>query len=97
MLPDDHARLLRGPARLGLSLGAGILEPVYSYLSLTEESEYTTTPEQYAEMLSRARAGGYAYPAVNVTSSSTLNAAMRGFAEAGSDGPGRISRPAGAR
>jgi len=44
------------------------------------------TPEQYAEMLSRARAGGYAYPAVNVTSSSTLNAAMRGFAEAGSDG-----------
>jgi fructose-bisphosphate aldolase class II len=44
------------------------------------------TPEQYAEMLSRARAGGYAYPAVNVTSSSILNAAMRGFAEAGSDG-----------
>src|SRR5438105_5317229 len=44
------------------------------------------TPEQYAEMLSRARAGGYAYPAVNVTSSSTLNAAMRGYAEAGSDG-----------
>jgi fructose-bisphosphate aldolase class II len=44
------------------------------------------TPEQYGEMLSRARAGGYAYPAVNVTSSSALNAAMRGFAEAGSDG-----------
>ena len=44
------------------------------------------TSEQYAEMLSRARAGGYAYPAVNVTSSSILNAAMRGFAEAGSDG-----------
>src|SRR5437868_7877300 len=39
--------------RLGLSLGAGILEPVYSYLSLTEESEYTTTPEQYAETLAR--------------------------------------------
>jgi fructose-bisphosphate aldolase, class II len=44
------------------------------------------TPEQYAEMLSAARVQGYAYPAVNVTSSSTLNAAMRGFAEAGSDG-----------
>ena len=44
------------------------------------------TPEQYAEMLSAARAQGYAYPAVNVTSSSTLNAALRGFAEAGSDG-----------
>jgi fructose-bisphosphate aldolase, class II len=44
------------------------------------------TPEQYADMLSTARAQGYAYPAVNVTSSSTLNAALRGFAEAGSDG-----------
>jgi fructose-bisphosphate aldolase class II len=44
------------------------------------------TPEQYAEMLAAARAHGYAYPAVNVTSSSTLNAAMRGFAEVGSDG-----------
>jgi fructose-bisphosphate aldolase class II len=44
------------------------------------------TPEQYAEMLAAARGDGYAYPAVNVTSSSTLNAALRGFAEAGSDG-----------
>ena len=44
------------------------------------------THEQYAEMLSTAREQGYAYPAVNVTSSSTLNAALRGFAEAGSDG-----------
>jgi fructose-bisphosphate aldolase class II len=44
------------------------------------------TPEQYAEMLGTARAHGYAYPAVNVTTSSTLNAAMRGYAEAGSDG-----------
>src|SRR5205085_5482379 len=39
--------------RLNLSLGAGILEPVYSYLSLTEESEYTTTPEQYTDVLER--------------------------------------------
>jgi fructose-bisphosphate aldolase, class II len=37
-------------------------------------------------MLDSAAAGGYAFPAVNVTSSQTLNAAMRGFAEAGSDG-----------
>jgi fructose-bisphosphate aldolase, class II len=44
------------------------------------------THEQYAEMLSTARAQGYAYPAVNVTSSSALNAALRGYAEAGSDG-----------
>jgi fructose-bisphosphate aldolase, class II len=44
------------------------------------------TPEQYAAMLDGAAAGRYAFPAVNVTSSQTLNAAMRGFAEAGSDG-----------
>src|SRR4051794_26935385 len=37
-------------------------------------------------MLTAARERGYAYPAVNVTSSSTLNAALRGYAEAGSDG-----------
>ena len=44
------------------------------------------TPEVYAEMLENAKAKGFAYPAVNVTSSQTLNAALRGFAEAGSDG-----------
>jgi fructose-bisphosphate aldolase class II len=44
------------------------------------------TQEQYAAMLDGASVGRYAFPAVNVTSSQTLNAAMRGFAEAGSDG-----------
>jgi fructose-bisphosphate aldolase class II len=44
------------------------------------------TPEQYAEMLDTARERSYAFPAVNVTSSQTLNAALRGYAEAGSDG-----------
>jgi len=44
------------------------------------------TPEVYAEMLDRAKAGRFAYPAINVTSSSTLNAALQGFADAGSDG-----------
>ena len=44
------------------------------------------TPEVYAEMLENAKTKGFAYPAVNVTSSQTLNAAIRGFAEAGSDG-----------
>jgi fructose-bisphosphate aldolase class II len=44
------------------------------------------TSEQYAAMLDTASAEGYALPAVNVTSSETLNGAMRGFAEAGSDG-----------
>jgi fructose-bisphosphate aldolase, class II len=44
------------------------------------------TPEQYGAILDGAAAGRYALPAINVTSSQTLNAAMRGFAEAGSDG-----------
>jgi fructose-bisphosphate aldolase, class II len=44
------------------------------------------TREQYAAMLDAAAAGGYALAAVNVTSSETLNGAMRGFAEAGADG-----------
>ena len=49
------------------------------------------TPEIYAEMIDRAKAGGFAYPAVNVTSSQTLNAALAGFAEAGSDGIIQVS------
>ncbi|GAB1819365.1 class II fructose-bisphosphate aldolase [Herbidospora sp. RD11066] len=49
------------------------------------------TPEVYAEMLDRAKAGGFAYPAINVTSSQTLNAALRGFAEAESDGILQVS------
>ena len=49
------------------------------------------TPEVYADMLDRAKAGSFAYPAINVSSSQTLNAAIRGFAEAGSDGIVQIS------
>ncbi|MGF7235731.1 MAG: class II fructose-bisphosphate aldolase [Frankia sp.] len=49
------------------------------------------TPEVYAQMLDRAKAGAFAYPAINVTSSQTLNAALRGFAEAGSDGIVQVS------
>ena len=49
------------------------------------------TPEAYAEMLDRAKAGRFAYPAINVTSSQTLNAALRGFAEAESDGIVQVS------
>jgi fructose-bisphosphate aldolase class II len=49
------------------------------------------TPEAYAEMLDRAKAGAFAYPAINVTSSQTLNAALRGFAEAESDGIVQVS------
>jgi fructose-bisphosphate aldolase class II len=49
------------------------------------------TPEIYADMLDRAKAGGFAYPAINVTSSETVNAAIRGFADAGSDGIIQVS------
>src|ERR1700759_3320737 len=48
-------------------------------------------PEAYADMLDRAKANGFAYPAINVTSSETVNAALRGFADAGSDGILQIS------
>src|SRR6201997_5782423 len=49
------------------------------------------TPEVYAQMLDRAKEHGFAFPAINVTSSQTLNAAIRGFAEAGSDGIVQVS------
>ena len=44
------------------------------------------TPEVYAEMLGRAKEHAFAFPAINCTSSSTINAAIKGFADAGSDG-----------
>jgi fructose-bisphosphate aldolase class II len=44
------------------------------------------TPDQYAEMLDRAKTGGFAYPAFNVSSSQTVNAVLQGLTEAGSDG-----------
>ena len=49
------------------------------------------TPEVYNQMLDAAKAGEYAFPAINVTSSETLNAALRGFAEAESDGIVQVS------
>src|SRR5258708_12392335 len=49
------------------------------------------TPEVYAQMLDRAKEHGFAFPAINVTSSQTLNAAIRGFAEADSDGIVQVS------
>ncbi|WP_151530468.1 MULTISPECIES: class II fructose-bisphosphate aldolase, partial [unclassified Corynebacterium] len=44
------------------------------------------TPEVYNEMLNKAKEGGFAYPAINCTSSETINAALKGFADAESDG-----------
>ena len=49
------------------------------------------SPETYRAMFDSAQTNGYAYPAINVTSSETLNAALKGFAEAESDGIVQIS------
>ena len=49
------------------------------------------TPEKYRAMIDTARANGFAYPAINVTSSESLNAACKGFAEAESDGIVQVS------
>ena len=49
------------------------------------------TPEAYAEMLQRAKEGGFAYPAINITSSESINGAIKGFADAGSDGIIQVS------
>ena len=49
------------------------------------------TPEVYAQMLDSAKQHGFAFPSINVTSTQTLNAALKGFADAGSDGIVQIS------
>ena len=49
------------------------------------------TPEKYREMLDAARKGGFALPAINVTSSTTIVAALEGLSQAGSDGILQVS------
>ncbi len=49
------------------------------------------TPEKYAEMLDTAKSRSFAFPAINVSSSQTLNAALKGFADAESDGIIQVS------
>ena len=44
------------------------------------------TPEVYAEMLGRAKEHSFAFPAINCVGSESINAALKGFADAGSDG-----------
>lgn len=51
--------------------------------------------EQYQKMLSSAAKGGYAYPAINVTSTSTANAALKAFADMKSDGIIQVSTGGG--
>ena len=53
------------------------------------------TPEVYAAMLDKAKQGSFAYPAINISSSQTINAALAGFAEAGSDGIIQVSTGGG--
>jgi len=53
------------------------------------------TPKQYAAMLDAAQQGSYAYPAVNVTTIVTINAALKAFAESKSDGIIQVSTGGG--
>ena len=55
------------------------------------------TPEVYAEMLNHAKEHAFAFPAINCTSSETINAAIKGFADAGSDGIIHLNRRSGIR
>lgn len=53
------------------------------------------TPKQYAAMIEAAQKGNYAYPAVNITSITTINAALKAFADAKSDGIIQVSTGGG--
>ena len=53
------------------------------------------TPQEYVAMLDAAQNGGYAYPAINVTSITTINGALKAFSEAGSDGIIQVSTGGG--
>ena len=49
------------------------------------------SPEEYAAILDKAKASGFALPAINVSSSQTINAVLEGLAEAESDGILQVS------
>ena len=51
--------------------------------------------EQYCQMLDTAKKGGFAYPAINVTSTSTANAAIKAFADKKCDGIIQVSTGGG--
>ena len=53
------------------------------------------TPKQYEAMLDAAQEGGYAYPAINITSITSINGALKAFAESGSDGIIQVSTGGG--
>jgi fructose-bisphosphate aldolase, class II len=73
-------------------MGGSEVEKATSFGTRTKEQKVPiATPEVYADMLDRAKSGSFAYPAINITSSQTVTAAIRGFAEAGSDGIIQVS------
>ena len=49
------------------------------------------TPDEYVAMIDHAKSSGFALPAINVTSSQTLNATLEGLADAESDGIIQVS------
>lgn len=51
--------------------------------------------EQYCQMLDNAKQNKFAYPAINITSSETINAALLAFKEANSDGIIQVSTGGG--
>lgn len=51
--------------------------------------------KKYCEMLDNARNNGFAYPAINVTSMTTANAALQAFAQTKSDGIIQVSTGGG--
>lgn len=53
------------------------------------------TPDQYKQMLMRAKKNAYAYPAINVTSTSTANAVLKAFSDKKSDGIIQVSTGGG--
>src|SRR5688572_4793270 len=53
------------------------------------------TYEQYCQMYDRALKEKFAFPAINITSTTTINSAIQAFAEAKSDGIIQVSTGAG--
>ena len=53
------------------------------------------TPAQYCAMIDAAQKGDYAYPAINITSITTINGALKAFAESKSDGIIQVSTGGG--
>ncbi len=59
--------------------------------ALYSSSMPVATPAQFNAMIDAAQQGGYAYPAINVTSLSTINGALKAFADKKSDGIIQVS------